>query len=476
MVQNPTSHGLSRRDLIKSVAGLGAAAALSSCTQLPKESGGGMRPSTKRAGSKEQMPLSPEAQSRLLAERAEDYLQQILEVARGPGSLLISHLRFDTRQPLQEGEDIHPYLHQELDSNWGKDAPKPTVPDWYYGEDTLWATGWLLWSQMIRYRVTGEPEAQRIARKCFQDLNHVFDLCRPIEPGLLGKPHGGRGGPTTSFDQAANPVLLYAQFARDYGTSAEKEQARKNLLDHGDYYLRRNWLMNHHGNLSRIAPARHPSAMKYFACVHAAYDMTGEERFRDAAVKNVRELIEKGLLPWPGPRYDLNANLFYYSWLGEYWSQTSLAKAADWIGNIGIYWEAAQRGLDGEGLLLDGIYDTKTKQFTPTQEGWSNQNPPSEGTKPTVRWWRSSTGYEGRTMYSLLVAALGLLARKHGLDARAHETSRKILLRVNRDCLRQCWDDGRLPPEMKPVANLFGPEFPAEWLVAYWMGREQKVW
>jgi len=31
-------------------------------------------------------------------------------------------------------------------------------------------------------------------------------------------------------------------------------------------------------------------------------------------------------------------------------------------------------------------------------------------------------------MYSLLVAALGLLARKHGLDDRAHETSRKILL------------------------------------------------
>ena len=79
-------------------------------------------------------------------------------------------------------------------------------------------------------------------------------------------------------------------------------------------------------------------------------------------------------------------------------------------------------------------------------------------------------------MYTLLVAMLGLLARKHGLDDRAHETSRKILLRINRDCLRQCWDDGRLPPQMQPVANLFGAEFPAQWLVAYWMGREQHVW
>ena len=91
-----------------------------------------------------------------------------------------------------------------------------------------------MWSQMIRYRVTGEAEALSIARKCFRDLNHIFDLCRAIEPGLLGKPHSGRAGPTTSFDQSANPVLLYVQFAREHGTAAEKEQARKNLLDHGD--------------------------------------------------------------------------------------------------------------------------------------------------------------------------------------------------------------------------------------------------
>jgi hypothetical protein len=33
-----------------------------------------------------------------------------------------------------------------------------------------------------------------------------------------------------------------------------------------------------------------------------------------------------------------------------------------------------------------------------------------------------------------------------------------------------------LPPEMQPFANLFGAEFPAQWLIAYWMGREQRVW
>ena len=72
----------------------------------------------------------------MLAEHAEDYLKQILEVARGPGGLIISHSRFDTRRPLQEGEDVQ-FLNQVLDSVWGPETPKPTVAEWYYGENTL---------------------------------------------------------------------------------------------------------------------------------------------------------------------------------------------------------------------------------------------------------------------------------------------------------------------------------------------------
>lgn len=422
-------------------------------------------------------PHGTDAPTAVLAERAEDYLQQILEVARGPGGLIIGHTQFDTRRPLQEGEPLHPNLYQVLDSVWGPATPKPTVPEWYYGENTLWATGWLLWSQMARHRVTGDAEALAVARKCFRDINHVFDFGRPTDPGLLAKPHGGRAGQTTSFDQSGNPVLLYVQFAREYGTTEEKEQARRNMLDHGEYYLRHDWVVNHHGNLTRFVDKLHPSAMKYLACAHAAYDLTGEERFREPVVKYVRQIVAAGLLPWPGQKYELNNNLFYYSWLAEYWRGTSLASATDWVANIGAYWAAAQSGLDEEGVLLDGIYDTKEKKFTPTTEGWFDRSPPSAGSKQVAtRWWRSPTGYQGRTMYTLAVAILGLIAHKNGLDDRAPEISRKILLRLNRDTMRQCWDNGRLPLEMQPFANMFAAELPGQWLIAYWMGREQGVW
>jgi hypothetical protein len=432
---------LNRRKMIGGVLGLLAVKAVSASAQATKQ------------------PPASESTSnpdKALAERAEICESLVMEEARGPGGLIISHPRFEPRLPLQEG-DVPPSLNRVLDAVWGKDSPKPTVAEWYYGENTLWATGWMLRGQMARYRVTQDAKALALARKCFQDLNHIFDLSRTIEPGLLGKPHGGRAGATTSFDQAAIPVLPYAHFALTYATAAEKEQARRNLHDHGDYFIRRNWQVNHHGKLVRIVPAGHTSAMKYFASVHAAYDVTGEERYRDEAVKCVRQLIDKGMIPWPSK---VNApdvgNLHYYSYLGEYWSKTSLAKNADWISHIGLNWEIAQTALTDEGLVVNGIYDIKTKRFTPDPN--------------------NSTGYQGRTGGSLLVALLGLLARAHGFDDNAHQLARKILMRCDPSIFRQCFDDGHLPENEKEFANLFPSELPAQWLCAYWLGREQKAW
>ena len=48
-------------------------------------------------------------------------LQQVLEVARGPGGLIISHLRFDTRRPLH-GRASRPVAHAEPGARFGLGA------------------------------------------------------------------------------------------------------------------------------------------------------------------------------------------------------------------------------------------------------------------------------------------------------------------------------------------------------------------
>ena len=72
-----------------------------------------------------------------------------------------------------------------------------------------------------------------------------------------------------------------------------------------------------------------------------------------------------------------------------------------------------------------------------------------------------------------MFAALGLLARSHGLDDNAHILARQTLLRMDADSLRWWWDDGNLPDELKGLHNIFAPEAAGVWQVAYWMGVSQ---
>jgi hypothetical protein len=418
--------------------------------------------------------------SDLLAERAARFHDAILEVAMGPGGMIIAFLPFDTRRPLQEGEPHHWYLVENLNEAWGPFTPKPTVAEWYYSENTLWVTGWFLHSQMLRYRATGEREALVTARKCFRDLSNIFRLCRELEPGLLGKPHGGRAGPTTSYDQSASPVIFYAAFAQELATLEERAEATENLALHGDYYLRRNWVANHHGNLSRIVDPAHTSTMKYLACVYAAYQATGETRFRDAAFRYLRQIIGDGRLPWPTNPYEVNHNLFYWGMLCDYWAKTEIADEFDWISCIGEYWRAAQTAFDDEGLLCFGHYDTAAKTFTPYPDRWLTEDDrdafPVQAPRKVGRRWISATCLGNRALNSACSAALALLARSHGFDDGAERQAERTLRRMDADSLRWYWDDGKLPVELKPINNIFAPEVAAMWLIAYWTGRLQQVW
>lgn len=422
------------------------------------------------------------AHAELLATRAALFHKQILDVANGPGGMLVAFNYFDTRKPLQEGAPLHWYLTNVLDGVWGGNTPKPTVAEWYYGENTLWATGSFLWSQMLRYRVTGEAEALATARKCFRDLSNYFRLSRELEPGVLGKPHGGRGGVTMSYDQSANPILFYVAFAQELATPEEKAIATENMALHGEYYLRRNWVMNHHGNLHRIVDPAHTSTMKYLACVHAAYTLTGETRFRDAAFHYVRQILNSGKLPWPTNPYEINHNLYYWGMLCDYWRHSEMGEEANWASFVNEYWRAARTAVDDEGLMQRGPYATDTRTFAPyptewiTPENMQALSTLDNGERKIKRRFVSATAYPNRALNSASFAALALLAQSYGLDEEAVVLARRTLLRMDENAMRYWWDDGTLPAEMKELYNIFAPEVPAMWLVAYWTGRGQGAW
>lgn len=419
-------------------------------------------------------------EGRILAARAKRCLEMLLEMAQGPGGMIVSIVPFDRRRAFQEGQEFHWWLAEPHEKFWGHATPMPTLAEWLYGENTLFATGMLLWSQLERHAATGEAEAIDVARKCFRDLCNIFRLGGELEPGVLGKPHGGRAGATTSFDQAANPILPFVRFVQEHATPAERELATGYMHAHGEYFIRRDWVLNHHGHLSRVIDRPHTSLMKYLVCLYAAYELTGETRFRDEAARQLDAVIAAGRLPWPTNPYETNHNLWYWSVLCDYWSRTELADRFDWDGCIRSYWRAFSLALDEKGVPLLGHYDHVADTFTPHPEGWfdpATMTAYATDTPKTGRGqWFSSRSINGRPSNTACVAMLASIVRRRGLDDEADKVARRALLAMDEDRMRWIWDDGTLPEEMQPMMNYFLTDVPGMWLTAYWQGRAQGFW
>ena len=139
-----------------------------------------------------------------------------------------------------------------------------------------------------------------------------------------------------------------------------------------------------------------------------------------------------------------------------------------------------QLSFDDEGIYRFGAYDAVHHTFTPYPNQWVDRagagrlgvTDPSKN----ARRWVSATNLSNRALTAGMAAALGVLAQSHGLDDDAHHAARRILLRLDEDKMRWWWDDGGLPDELKPLLNIFGPEVPAVWLVAYWHGKLIGAW
>jgi hypothetical protein len=71
---------------------------------------------------------------------------------------------------------------------------------------------------------------------------------------------------------------------------------------------------------------------------------------------------------------------------------------------------------------------------------------------------------------------LALLVARYGFDDEAIPLAKRTLACMDDDAMRYWWDDGSLPDEMKALRNIFAPEVPAMWLLAYWTGRAQGAW
>ena len=252
--------------------------------------------------------------SRLLAARAQRFYQIVMDqCAIGPDGMIVSALKYDTRRPFRNGDvpsfDEPDAWPEHVHGQWVGQLPAPHA--WLYGENTLWATGLFLLSQLIRFRVTADADAANAAEKCFLDISRYFEMSKALEPGVLGKPHGGKTSTWMSYDQTAIPLLPYCWYARNLGTAEQRQMAAENLSLYVQRLIRNGFTIHRFFGDKRIKDPPTPSSMKFLAPVYAAYELTGDKSFRDAACYWMRKIIAAGRfgLMMTRPSH----NLWYYA-------------------------------------------------------------------------------------------------------------------------------------------------------------------
>jgi hypothetical protein len=198
--------------------------------------------------------------------------------------------------------------------------------DWMSGENSSSTSGLFLWSQALRYQVTGEAEAMRYAEKAFNSLDIIFKLseAKGIE-GFVCKPWGGRASTGTSPDQyicVMNGMWEYRKIA----SHAHRKRIDSLLPKMADWWRTRDYTIVFGGVKWPILPHHCPA----MACLHSmAYRVSGEFKYLDECERllaqagawptwierNRRELthdtgfpIEKNGVRWPkqyeGLEYD----------------------------------------------------------------------------------------------------------------------------------------------------------------------------
>jgi hypothetical protein len=181
---------------------------------------------------------------------------------------------------------------------WGADALRPFEPGDFAGqsapstragfsaagyissENSPWVSGLFLWSQCLRYRVTGDEEALVYAAKAFRSLDTIFALAEAAgNPGFLCKPYDWKLSEETSPDQyIATTLGLWAY--REIAGRAERQRIDAMLPAMADWWRERDYTIAYFERRFRILDdAYHAPTM---ACLHAiAYRITADQRYLD---------------------------------------------------------------------------------------------------------------------------------------------------------------------------------------------------
>ncbi|OHB55890.1 MAG: hypothetical protein A2Y12_04800 [Planctomycetes bacterium GWF2_42_9] len=286
----------------------------------------------------------------------------------------------DELRPFEE-EDFEKYNIPAHRDNYTKSG-------FWCGENSPMVSGTFLYSQSLRYQITGEPQALEYARKAFGSLKLIFALTEATgERGFIGKPYDWKATDETSPDQYICVMHGLWEY-RKIADISSRHHIDRLLVEMANWWRKKDYTLTYFHVVWPILP-HHAPAM---ACLQSmAYKVSGDQTHFNECCRllnlaegwptwidrNRRELAiptgwppEKKGVRWPdkvhGLEYDPSRRdyLLFCAEVGELWLTTICAdyfmkqesSFAPLIKNaIGRHYKYMQFGLREDLLTLYNI-------------------------------------------------------------------------------------------------------------------------
>lgn len=144
--------------------------------------------------------------------------------------ILICNINKTTMKPFTE-EELAPY---ESTSQGSTNAGR-----WTY-EDTIFSSGYYLWSLAERYCCENDSNVKKKADRFFDDLFDLIQEFYKIEHGFIGKPWGGIAGRETTLDQTLYLCFGLHAYSQIADTN-RKAKALSLITENVDWWIRHNY-------------------------------------------------------------------------------------------------------------------------------------------------------------------------------------------------------------------------------------------
>lgn len=408
------------------------------------------------------------------------------------------HYRDGMARPFDEATDLGKFRYDFVNKE------DVTHKGWLDAENSPSTSGLYLWSQTLRYQVTGDEEAIRYARKAFNSLEVIFKISGEHDkPGLFGKPWGWKASNGTSPDQYI--CIMHGLWAfRKICSHQERKRIDRMIPLMADWWRDRKYTLMYF-KIEWYIPPHHAPAM---ACLHdMAYRVTGDVKYLDESRRlldmaegwptwidrNRREMLyptgwppENKGIRWPksyhGYEYDVARReyLLHMVEVGEIWLTMACADYFMWENptmSPMVRHAISRHFRYGQFGLRDDLLALLTIQVDLERDTWYPIDIPGEQESNA-----GSAGQIARTSgqicwgdFASRIPDMAIIAHQHAPDycPGAWQLAKRMLRRLDNERLHWYIDpDGyQVPPDRKWTLDLLSSDVPSFTALAFWRAR-----